>query len=1033
MFSDDVSGSVVNGAVSVSTAAAQTGIEVFTEIAKAPFKILGKSAELLIRLSLAKKERELHERASGLYKVDTGKVKYNELIKSGQEPCFYGDFLKDELKNFSKIATRWGISYSYLSDRTTGNIRLVGLPSQAEKMAGALKEFQESLTREKLIDAGFTNKDIDDTFYAQYGQKGKIFEDNNYNGKSQENFVAFKNKNENSILWESISQKLNINYKQNEELSKKENFITSLEDSIEETMGLDNIESNYVLIPDKGVVYINASKNENGIDEYRTVNVRFLDGHTEQSLPLSEEELKETRAAIYNENQKLHAVEQRISRYGDLSPAQKNIVQRMWYGDYDYSTNTHIDYSEKFNISEVVKPQYSPQKLAALFSCMQDMYNMPQEQIDKNMEVLLSDNFSAEQITCLKRFALSNEDISLIADKELSTESMERLCDAVKEENNILSDTKNIVSELDEHIKKDIASISEDLEIRRELSGEKYTYALREKNNDGIFVESTIPIGKEKIDDIFKERTSELFKKQKFDKAETDVVLPTGERCRLIRRADETFDIVVNDKIIAESVRRNMLGRRVFSSVVQKNLNSLRYDGKNSMNIYGYTVTKNNDTSYTVSKKVNGKQTLLATVPKNQVYSEIEKNRNQSFEKIMKSNIGREKEITEKLMSKEQPSRIEKIIQLIKSGNYTKAEMLMNNFFESASSAIPYRNERHAAEPEQVQIKQVEQEQQHSDVHGEQSVYNEQSEIISKADELNELIEYKGNLEYVCGDTELNNASSNDITKEGFRICNEDIGHSSESYTSYLDTVAEYNFTSGKRKGENRFSPLNTALIKKQLPQGTTYISAAQAVNVPENARKVVLSFPVSYGKKAEEALKDVKNNGKESIGAYSFIIKENGNTDIYKQIDESKREVLIENATDEQFVAKMKEVNITNETVSFKTHYGYAVNQTGKAEFELTADERAKLELQIKEYKKTCIGTANERTSDAVSYLMNKRYGVEVDVIQPPKNLSINDLKRIHTDFSKQAKTFDKMLNITRSKSKTISRAITPTKNVAR
>ena len=63
----------------------------------------------------------------------------------------------------------------------------------------------------------------------------------------------------------------------------------------------------------------------------------------------------------------------------------------------------------------------------------------------------------------------------------------------------------------------------------------------------------------------------------------------------------------------------------------------------------------------------------------------------------------------------------------------------------------------------------------------------------------------------------------------------------------------------------------------------------------------------------------------------------------------------------------------------------------------------------------------------------MNKRYGVEVDVIQPPKNLSINDLKRIHTDFSKQAKTFDKMLNITRSKSKTISRAITPTKNVAR
>lgn len=964
---------------------ARTGVEVVSSMIGGVFKASGSTVELFLRLHLAKKERQLQEKiANPLSQLKYGKNSETDLYKSGQEPCKYGSLSKDEIKKFNKYAKRWGINYSVIKSGD-GSLNIIGLPSQSERVAMALKDLRDEIAKDNLLKSGFTEKDIDETFYSEYGGKGQIYEDNHYNGVSQENDIAFKYKSDDSILWENVAKECGISLSFDKKQSKRENFVSCLEDSIEQSIGADELSSNYINMPGRGLVYIDSKKNsETDKIEYRAVSVRYIDGAVEKSKLLTDAELKETQAYIQDYNNKQKAIDYRISNYGEFSEAQKAVVKRMWQGDFDYKNNQTIDYSEKFNISQIAKTNYSPKKLVALFTCMQEFNKLSQKDIDRNMAVITGDAYSAEQINALRNIAMNKGDISRIADVNLSADNYEIINDMINNENKVNDDIKLKLDNIDKYISEDIACVGSDIEVKRELVLGNNEYTFYTKNDSGVFEVSKEAVSEGEFKKIWLNELSDRMKNSETKNNIKSIELPDGDKLDLFIQQDGTYDGKINGNVIFEAVKPEQLEERVWNTFSSQHM---LFDGDKKMSLYGYEIEQNGEL-YNVVHSINGEKKKIAeNISKNEIANVVLTERKKAFDLMLTNYKAKEiqKNIDALNERNNEKSLIFKIKDAIDKGDRVSSERLMSEFYAALdgkqSSTIVETNEQTVRKENEVQKKT--------------ESYEKKENVTHISDN------------FIRGNNEYSKLTDTVLMSEAYKNI-EQLSNNRDSYCNYLDTMSSLY---DDKNGSLRYSPINTSLITLQAPEAKNVVSRSYAdrMEVPDDALKVKLSYPVPYGKNADDALQEVKS-GVSNIGKYN-ISKQDDKYTVFINTENDKQKILLERADEEQLKGFFDEVKIEKECVAYRTDYVYAVNNTGKAEYELTDKQRAALSAQIDEYKESVKGTSFERNSDAVGYAISKRYGTEAAKVNPPKDFSYKDVKVIHSEFEKLSQRCDSVL----------------------
>lgn len=989
MMSDEMGGQVLRYSADI----AKTGVEIVSALIGGAFSATGSTMEMFLRLHLARKERELQERNSNpLSRLKMGRNSEVELYKSGQEPCVYGNLSVSEAKKFNKYAKRWGVCFSGIKSND-GTLSIIGLPSQSDRVAMALKELRDDIAKENLLENGFTEKDINETFYGEYGGKGKLFEDNKYNGLSLEGSNSFSYKSDNSTIWDEVAKECGIELDENSSQSKKENFISNLEDSIEQSIGADELGSNYINMPGRGLVYIDSRKNAASNEiEYRAISVRYIDGKIEKSKILTEAELKETQQYMQHYNNREKTIENRIASYGDFSETQKSIVKKMWQGDYDYKNNQTIDYSGKYNISQLAKTNYSPRKLVALFTCMREFYNLPQEEIDKNMNVITSDAYSAEQINSLREIALDKGDIAKIADINLDVANYEAMHRMIVNENKVNEDIELKLNTIDKYIADDIACIGSDIEIKREnvLGSNEYTFY--RKNENGVFEVSRVNVSEKEYEKIWLNELSDRIREAELKENVKCVELPDGNNIEILLQEDGTYDAKINGNIIFEAIEAKKLTEKVWNIFSQR----ITFDGDKKMSLYGYEVEQNGE-QYNVIHSINGEKKVIAdNISKNEIKDVLLSERKKAFN-IMIDNY-KAQEIQNNIEIKreniEEKSIIEKIKEAINKGDRVSSEKLMTEFFE----AIEGNKDKTAIQMNVQQVEEI----------GNEEQEDKDNEIQKKAETYEKRENVKYNIDdFIRGTNEFTGLSDANLAKTAYQNA-EKLGNDKEGFNKYLDTMS---LMYDDKKGTLRYSPMNTLLISLQAKEAKNVVSRlyAEKFEVPDDALKVNLSYPVPYGKNSDAALQDVKE-GTSNIGKYNI---ENRDNKYYVSINTESdgRKMLLSDADEKQLKEFFDEVKIEKECVSYKADYVYAVNNTGKAEFELTDKQREALGKQINEYKESMKGTKFEKLSDSVGYAVSQRYGERTAKVNPPENLSFKDFKVIHNEFGKLSQKCDIVL----------------------
>lgn len=944
--------------------------------------------QLLLHLIKGKNEHGNTLKSSDGSFDDQGHDVLSQLMVSGEKPVKCGDFKEADLSAFSCILNRWGAAYYFVPN--DDRYSLIALPSQLDIIACACEEYKRTAISNDLKSEGLSLKDINSIVYSQYDGKDKSSEDNSYNGISQENIFGYNIGG--NVDWRKVASELSVEFKEKKGFSAKENFVFSLEDAVEDSMDLEGSDSCYITIPDKGVAFLNFKTGNAQKKQYYYNEVHFADGEV-ISRKLDEDGLRAAKEAISKQKENIRIARERIKNYGPLSAAQKKIIEHMWFGDYDINTHSMRNYSKKFRISEVARPENSPQKLAAVLCCMQSLYMLQQKEIDKIMDVVLSDKYTAEQITAINRFALSGADVKTIADVSIPVDVMEDIVRHAEKETAISRDIAKKLAALDDYIGSDIGEISDSIHVKRIMQDGEYMYMAISESDNSIEPKRSELLTRQELDKWFGQRTIEAI-----EKADTDdcVSLPTGDKLKVVKMTEDSYDLHLNGRVFAEDLTASEINKRVIDGIIAKKTDSIAFENKSGMSVYGYTITGKNG-KYTLQNSVDGELRDVATdVSKDEVIRSLLDLRKAELDKYI-SDIKAKCAMMKTDENSEKGSIIDAVNNYASSGDYSKASEYMDKLLEKSKTVMG--NVLSEKTVNGIDVRSTE----NSDARMTDDRFSTGHTKLTP------------DSSFLKGESSFRMLSGAAIRRSIYTDIIPGIGENSENYCSYLKDVARYSITDSDDNEKNRFTYENTALINRQITDKDYEFISEQQINdehieVPDDAKKISLVFPVRYDQDGEIAVADIRN-GVKQIGGFGFEVKNSG-IDVYRNGINGKG-IVIKDSDDKELIEYLNKNNIRDQIVNYRSVTGYAVNNTGKADYELSELDRSKLTAKVSEFKSVVAGTNDAKYADSVGYIMSCKYGVHTDAIDPPKGLDQYDLQRIHVLFAENVRKIEKAIGI--------------------
>ena len=215
---------------------------------------------------------------------------------------------------------------------------------------------------------------------------------------NQEGNIEFKRDFDNSERWDSLWKNSKF---YNEDINnnigtKKENFISNLEDGIEHSIGLTN--DNYTVIPDRGIVYLDHN------------NLTFINFNNASISTEEIEDVEKWKDGIKKNNEKYNFTEMQLNnKYKDYSESQKRILK--------------IAMNEGYDVSKLDNIEFSPSKMSAILYCMEDKINVNK---------VLMQNYNHEQIHSLRKASIDGINTELIEDVNLNYEQMDKIINEIK-------------------------------------------------------------------------------------------------------------------------------------------------------------------------------------------------------------------------------------------------------------------------------------------------------------------------------------------------------------------------------------------------------------------------------------------------------------------------------------------------------------------------------------------------------------------------------------------------------------------------